>query len=126
MSASSQERLLRIDRLREAIASLTLLSQQIQQSGAVAPTGCWVARYQVRHPTKVYWYYKLQASEAIFSTASGQASKYLHLGKAGTQAHVDAVMQVTRTVLINELQQVIATLTQCLLDVGFSDEQQEL
>ena len=37
-------------------------------------------------------------------------------------AHVDAVMQVTRTVLINELQQVIATLTQCLLDGNCSPQ----
>ena len=125
MSPSSQDRLLRIDRLRAAIASVDQLRQQIQSHGEAAPSGCWVARYQVRHPTKVYWYYKLQATEAIFSTTSGRQSKYKHLGKAGTAAHVEAVLQVTRRALIDELQTVIATLSECLLDVGFDSEQQE-
>ena len=65
MSPSQRDRLLRIDRLRTAIASLDQLFQQIQSHGAVSPPGCWVARYQVRHPSKVYWYYKLYHVRSI-------------------------------------------------------------
>ncbi|MGH2414500.1 MAG: transposase, partial [Microcystaceae cyanobacterium] len=119
MPPDNPDRLERIDRLQKAIASINQLLQLIQAHGPAAPPGCWVARYQVRHPSKIYWYYKLQSNDAIFSTASGRPSKYQHLGKAGTVAHVESVMQVTRRGLIDELQRVMATLTECVVDVGF-------
>jgi hypothetical protein len=39
-----------------------------------------------------YWYYKLHANQPIFPTQQpNKLSKYKHLGKAGSQAHIHAV-----------------------------------
>ncbi len=69
---------------------------------------------------ELYGYYKLHASDPIFKRAncSRRKSKYKHLGKGGSAAHVEAVMQVTRRILIDELQQAISRLQQVLLDLG--------
>jgi hypothetical protein len=86
------------------LSSATLKEQikNISASGEVAPKGCHLARYQARGQYKAYWYYKLQASEPIFVSKKeqGKPSRYKHLGSAGTQAHVDAVMMVLRRVQI--------------------------
>ena len=49
-------------------------------------------------------------------------SKYKHLGKPGSQAHITAVMQVVRRSQIDEIQRTIDTLSQNLLDVGFDEQ----
>ena len=76
---------------------------------------------------KIYWYYKLQAQEPTFPKAQDESalSKYKHLGKAGSEAHITAVMQVVRRSQIDEIQRTIDTLTQALLDVGYDDEPQK-
>ncbi len=92
-----QEKLARFDRIQKAITVLEKQQRQILTLGELAPSGAWVARYQVRQNTKKYWYYKLQVPEPYFQCAtSKKLSKYKHLGKAGTQAHIDAVMSVFR------------------------------
>lgn len=80
----------------------------------------------MRQKQKVYWYYKLQAQTAIFPKASDAKakSKYKHLGKAGSEAHITAVMQMVRRSQIDEIQRAIDILEQNLLDVGFDEEQQ--
>jgi hypothetical protein len=49
-------------------------------------------------------------------------SKYKHLGKAGSETHLTAVMQVVRRAQIDEIQRTIDTLTQNLLDVGYDEQ----
>ena len=44
--------------------------RDIKASGEIAPTGCHLARYQARGQYKAYWYYKLQAKQAIFPETS--------------------------------------------------------
>jgi hypothetical protein len=119
VSAKSQEkqeqdRAARAERLQAAIATLEQRICLLEQEGEVAPRGCYVARYQARGQRGVYWYYKLQASRPIFSTTTGkrQPSRYKHLGKAGSPAHVDGVIQVVRRVQIDELQKAIDSLKQ--------------
>ncbi|MGH7999219.1 MAG: hypothetical protein ACREPR_07280 [Brasilonema sp.] len=51
-------------------------------------------------------------------------SKYKHLGKAGTQAHIDAVMSVFRRSVWDEIQKIINSLDDCLLDISSGDEQE--
>ena len=51
-------------------------------------------------------------------------SKYKHLGKAGTQGHIDGVMSVFRLSLGKEIQRVIYTLDDCLLDISSGSEQE--
>ncbi|WP_228061943.1 hypothetical protein [[Phormidium] sp. LEGE 05292] len=59
----------REERLTATIAALKVKIQQIYDEGEVSPQGCYVARYQVRQQQKIYWYYKLQATEPIFEQA---------------------------------------------------------
>ncbi len=80
----------RSELLQQAIATLQLQIQQIKASGEVAPPGCCVLRYQAHSPSGTYWYYKLHAEQPIFPTRlPDKLSKYKHLGKAGSPAHID-------------------------------------
>ena len=121
---SSQDKLERIDRITAAIAALEKPKDAIKATGKVAPNGCVVSRYQVRQQQKIYWYYKLQATRPTFPKAqeAKALSKYKHLGKAGSEAHITSLMQVVRRAQIDEIQRTIDTLTQALLDVGYDDE----
>ncbi|NEO65195.1 MAG: transposase [Moorea sp. SIO4G2] len=124
---SQLDRLERITRLQSAIATLESHKNFFLRQGELAPSGSWVARYQVRQPKRVYWYYKLQAKEPTFTTTTKaqSLSKYKHLGKGGSIAHVDAVMGVVRRTIISELQKTIDSLKSSLLDVSFDGEQQD-
>ncbi|MDJ0596235.1 MAG: hypothetical protein QNJ72_40695 [Pleurocapsa sp. MO_226.B13] len=51
------EKLVRVDRLQDAIAVLEAEIERLLSTGEIAPQGAWVARYQVRQPYKTYWYY---------------------------------------------------------------------
>ncbi len=116
-----QDRLERITRLQSAIAELESYKDFCSRQGELAPEGTWVARYQVRQPQKVYWYYKLQADQPTFTktTKVPSLSKYKHLGSSGSQAHVDGVMGVVRRTIVSELQKTIDSLKGSLLDVSF-------
>jgi hypothetical protein len=88
--------------------------------------GSWVARYQVRQNTKKYWYYKLQSTQPSFQSATSEKLiKYKHLGKAGTVAHIDAMMSVMRRSIFDELQKAIHVLDDCLVDITGSELQEE-
>lgn len=110
-------------RTDQLIKILELLEQEIQEilaAGKVAPSGCWIVRYQARGRKGTYWYYKLQATVAIFPSKNNpqKLSKYKHLGKAGSQAYLDTVEQVARRAKIEGLQQAIDTLKQGLSDLS--------
>jgi hypothetical protein len=124
---SQQEQLERITRLQSALAQLESYKDFFSRQGELAPEGTWVARYQVRQPQRVYWYYKLQADKPTFTktTTVESLSKYKHLGKAGSQAHVDGVMGVVRRTIVSELQKTIDSLKDSLLDVSFDGEQED-
>ena len=122
----NQDKLARFDRIKKAIAVLEKQQKLFLKQGELAPSGAWVARYQVRQNTKKYWYYKLQVTEPYFQCAtSKKLSKYKHLGKAGTQAHIEAVMSVFRRTVWDEIQKIIHTLDDCLLDISSGTEQEE-
>ena len=114
----------RAERLTATIAALKVKIQQIFHEGEVAPKGCYVARYQVRQRQKIYWYYKLQATEPIFEQATNRQkkSKYKHLGRAGSAEHITAVVQVARRTQIDELERTINSLTNSLLDLYYDGE----
>ena len=125
---SHQDKLERITRLQSAIATLETYLHFFDRQGELAPEGAWIARYQVRQPQKAYWYYKLQANSPTFTTTTEtpKLSKYKHLGKAGTQAHVEAVMGVARRTIVEELQKTIDSLKCSLLDISFDSEQEDI
>ena len=109
-------------RVDQLAVLLTLLEQEIQEifeSGEVAPTGVWIVRYQARGRNASYWYYKLHSREPIFPTSTkGKMSRYKHLGKAGSSAYLDGVMQVVRRAKIDGLQRAIETLKAGIADLS--------
>ncbi|NEP61699.1 MAG: hypothetical protein F6K31_32900 [Symploca sp. SIO2G7] len=121
---TNQEASLRAKQVKATIRKLKRKIQKISSEGEVVPPHCHVIRYQTKQNQKIYWYYKLQASEPIFATATdkNKKSKYLYLGKAGSSAHIDAVEKVTRRGLIDELERVINSLHESYLDICFGGE----
>lgn len=123
---SEQDKLARFERIKKAITALEKQQSLLLKQGNLAPSGAWVARYQVRQNLKKYWYYKLQANTPCLPRAtSSKLSKYKHLGKAGTTEHIDAVMSVFRRSVWDEIQKIIDTLDDCLLDISSGAEQEE-
>lgn len=120
-----QDKLARFDRIKKAITALEKQQKLISKQGELAPSGAWVARYQVRQNLKRYWYYKLQSLKPYFHMKTeDKKSKYRHLGKAGTQDHIDAIMSVFRRTVWDEIQKIIYTLDDCLLDIASGSEQE--
>lgn len=109
----------RAERIKEAIALLQSEIQRLESEGNIAPADTWVMRYKARSRKSYYWYYKLQAREAIFpqATDSSKPSKYRHLGKAGSPEHIDAVMQVARRGKIDALQRAMSSLYESWLSL---------
>ncbi|RCJ40860.1 transposase [Nostoc minutum NIES-26] len=120
---TEQDKLARFERIKKAITALEKQQALLLKQGDLAPQGAWVARYQVRQNLKKYWYYKLQVPMPYFQCAtSDKLSKYKHLGKAGTTGHIDAVMSVFRRFVWDEIQRIIHTLDDCLLDISSGSE----
>lgn len=113
--------------LASRVEALTVLPTQLEQQvqsllaegeGEIAPPRCWITRYQARGQTKNYWYYKWQSQEPIFPTTKGKKTRYKHLGKAGSQAYLEAVNQIVRRATYEGLQQAISTLRTGLADLS--------
>lgn len=102
---SELEKEKRAERITATIALLQAQKSGIEASGVVAPTGCSVARYQAKGQKHHYWYYQLRANRAIFpkTNKKNEYSRFQHLGKAGSQSHIDGVLAVVRRVQIDEL-----------------------
>ncbi len=121
---SELEREQRAERIQTTIALLQAQKSKIEASGAVAPSGCYVARYQAKGAQHRYWYYQLKASSAIFpkTNKENEYSRFQHLGKAGSQAHIDGVLAVVRRVQINELTKAIDGLNDSWSDLYSNEE----
>ena len=111
-----------LDYVKNIAALISLYEEQIKDImalGEVAPTGCWIVRYQARGRKSRYWYYKLHSTEAIFPTRNPpRKSRYKHLGKAGSSAYLDGVAQVLRRAQIDGLSRAIQTLKSGLMDLA--------
>jgi hypothetical protein len=108
-------------RVAALTALLTYLEEQAQSlshEGEMAPPCCWITRYQARGKTKNYWYYKWQSQEPIFPTTKGKKTRYKHLGKAGSQAYLEAITSQVRRATFEGLQQAISTLRAGLADLS--------
>ena len=109
---TTQSPLVRGKQIKSAVRKLKQKIKKIQAEGEVAPQNCHIIRYQIRRNQKIYWYYKLQASEPIFPMVENpeKKTKYIYLGKAGSEAHIDAVEKMTRRNLIDELEKMLTSL----------------
>ncbi len=114
----------RTDRIKEFIDALKREKSEIEASGWVGPPDCHIARYQAKGAKYHYWYYQLRASSAIFPKANkkGEFSRFKHLGKAGSQAHIDGVNAVIRRAKIEHLTSAIEALYESWLDL-YPDEE---
>ena len=123
-SKTSQPSKLRSQQIKATIRKLKQKIQKVEREGEVAPPHCHIIRYQTKQNQKIYWYYKLQAAEPIFTMAtdSSKKTKYLYLGKAGSEAHINAVEKLTRRSLIDELERVINSLQESYCDICFGGE----
>ena len=121
---SELEREQRAERIQTAIALLQAQKLEIEAGGVVAPTGCYVARYQAKGAKHHYWYYQLKASSAIFpkTNQENEYSRFQHLGKAGSQAHIDGVLAAVRRIQIDELTKAIDGLNDSWSDLYSNQE----
>ncbi|MBE9044007.1 hypothetical protein IQ255_06245 [Pleurocapsales cyanobacterium LEGE 10410] len=114
----------RAERIQTTIALLREQLSEIEAEGVVAPPGCYVARYQAKGAKHHYWYYQLKATTAIFpkTNKKKEYSRFQHLGKAGSQAHIDGVLAVVRRVQIDELTKTIDGLNESWSDLYTKEE----
>ena len=121
---SELEKEQRAERISATIALLEAQKSEIEGSGLVAPTGSSVARYQAKGQKHHYWYYQLRANRAIFpkSNKENEYSRFQHLGKAGSQAHIDGVLAVIRRSQIDELTKAIDGLNDSWSDLYSNEE----
>ena len=105
------------DNLTKNIAKIRKKIEAIENEGEVAEPGCTLMRYLAGGRKKGYWYYKLQATYPLFPTKSGKLSKYKHLGKGGSKAHIEALMQISRRNQIDALSRTLDSLLQSLSDL---------
>ena len=113
----------RAERIQQTIALLESRKAEIERNQVVAPVGSYVARYQAKGQKHRYWYYQLRASSAILpkTKSDKEYSRFQHLGKAGSEAHIDGVLAVVRRNQIDELTRAIESLKDSWLDLC-SDE----
>ena len=111
------EQLSLADNLTKNIAKIRKKIEAIENEGEVAEPGYTLMRYLAGGRKKGYWYYKLQATYPIFPTKSGKLSKYKHLGKGGSNAHIEALMQISRRNQIEALSRTLDCLIQSLDDL---------
>ena len=109
---TTQSATLRAKQIQGLIRKMKQKIKKIEREGEVAPLDCLIIRYQVNRNQKLYYYYKLQSTSPIFpmATDSRKKTKYKYLGKAGSEAHIDAVEKMTRRDIIDELERVIHSL----------------
>jgi hypothetical protein len=121
---SELEREQRAERIQTTIALLQAQKSEIEASGVVAPPGCYVARYQAIGAKHHYCYYQLKAQTAIFAKTNQdrEYSRFQHLGKAGSQAHIDGILTVVRRVQIDELTKAIDGLNDSWSDLYSNQE----
>ena len=114
----------RAERIQSTIALLREQLSDIEAAGAIAPPGCYMARYQAKGAKHHYWYYQLKATSAIFPKTNNknEYSRFQHLGKAGSQAHIDGVLAVVRRVQIDELTKAIDGLNESWSDLYSNEE----
>ena len=109
---TTQSATIRAKQIQGLIRKIKQKIKKIEREGEVAPVDCLIIRYQVNRNQKLYYYYKLQSTLPIFpmATDSRKKTKYKYLGKAGSEAHIDAVEKMTRRDIIDELERVIHSL----------------
>ena len=107
----------RIEENNKQLADYVEKLEQIKAEGKIAPASCWIVRYQAKGRGGTYWYYRWMSSESIFVNSKGKRSSSKYIGKAGSEAYLDAVTTVARRGQIEAIERAINTLSQGLEDL---------
>ena len=107
----------RIEKVNALIDKINLEIEQIKTNSNLAPDDSWLVRFRAKGKGGAYWYYKWQSDQAIFLTKNGNYSRYKYVGKAGSQAFLEAVEMMKNRTKISALQQVLHTLELARLDL---------
>ena len=108
----------RLDELKHLLQQLQQDIEDIRDEGEIAPSGCWIVRYQAKgQKGGRYWYYKWMSHEPIFVTKNGTPSCHRYLGKAGSQAYLKAVEALSRRGQIEALERGMSTVSMGLEDL---------
>ena len=108
----------RLDELKHLLKQLQQDIEDIRSEGEIAPSGCWIVRYQAKgQKGGRYWYYKWMSHDPIFVTKNGTPSRHRYLGKAGSKAYLKAVEALSRRGRIEALERGISTLSMGLSDL---------
>lgn len=121
MSAKKQQKQLdlaeRIEKVNALINEINSEIEQIKTNSNLAPDDSWLIRFRAKGKGGAYWYYKWQSDQAIFLTKNGNYSRYKYVGKAGSQAFLEALEMMKNRTHICALQQVLHTLELARLDL---------
>ena len=108
----------RLDELKHLLKQLQQDIEDIRSEGEIAPSGCWIVRYQAKgQKGGRYWYYKWMSHEPIFVAKNGNPSRHQYLGKAGTEAYLKAVEALSRRGRIEALERAMSKLSRGLEDL---------
>ena len=108
----------RLDELKHLLEQVQQDLENIKLEGEIAPSGCWIVRYQAKgRKGGRYWYYKWMSHDPIFVTKNGNPSRHQYLGKAGSEAYLKAVEALSRRGRIEVLDRAITTLSMGLSDL---------
>ena len=107
----------RIAQVQERIESISKEIENIQANCSVAKPTSSIVRFRAKGKGGAYWYYKWQSLQPIFVTKNGNPSRYKYIGKAGSQAFLEAVEMLRNRTSISALEQVLHTLELARLDL---------
>jgi hypothetical protein len=108
----------RLDELQHLVKQHQEEIEALRSQGEVAPPGCWIVRYQAKgRKGKRYWYYKWMSPEPIFVTKNGKPTRHQYLGKAGSEAYLQAVQSLSRRGQIEGWERTLNTLLMGLEDL---------
>ena len=107
----------RIEENNQQLADYVQKLEDIKAEGEIAPPSCWIVRYQAKGRGGTYWYYRWMSSESIFVNSKGKRSSSKYIGKAGSEAYLEAVSMVARRGQIEAIERAINTLSKRLEDL---------
>lgn len=107
----------RLEKVNALIDEISSEIEQIKTNSNLASDDTWLVRFRAKGKGGAYWYYKWQSKQPIFLTKNGNYSRYKYVGKAGSQAFLEAVEMMKNRTHISSLQQVLHTLELAQLDL---------
>ena len=100
----------KLEKVNALIGEINSEIEQIKTNSNLASDDTWLVRFRAKGKGGAYWYYKWQSNQPIFLTKNGNYSRYKYVGKAGSQAFLEAVEMMKNRTHISALQQVLHTL----------------